>query len=62
MDELIRIPVSTETHEKLKELARADGKSLADFLRDIVQRELGEKVNMRRGLKSWGGRRDRQAE
>jgi len=61
-DELIRIPVSSETHERLKELARVDGKSLSDFLRDIVQRELGEKVNMRKGLKTWGGRRDRQPE
>jgi len=62
-DELIRIPVSPEAHQRLKELSRAAGyKSLSHFLRDTIQRQLGDQVDMQAGLKSWGGDRTKDPE
>lgn len=62
MQNMIRIPVSPETHEALKRIALERGaKDLSSFLRDVIQKEVGDEVNMRSGIKPRGGRRDRQA-
>lgn len=61
MENMIRIPVDPAVHEQLRKIARSQGKNLADFLRDIIQREVGNGLNIRQGIKPRGGRRDRGA-
>jgi predicted HicB family RNase H-like nuclease len=59
MSDMIRIPIDPEVHEQLRIIARRRGKSMSAWLRDIIQREVGDSVNVNQGIKSHGGRRNR---
>lgn len=60
----LRIPISPETVATLEEMALAAGYinkrgtvNLSDYLRDMLQERLGDAIDLKAGLTTWGGER-----
>jgi Ribbon-helix-helix protein, copG family len=54
----IQTVISQENHDVLQEIARSQGLSIADFIREAIKqrcRELGHEIDIT--VSSWGGKR-----